>query len=52
MAKIERTTPNAEPVRLTPQEERAELIRERREAAKERDLYRRTKRQDKRAQAY
>lgn len=36
---------------LTPQEQRRELQRERREAAKERDLYRKGKRRDKRSQA-
>lgn len=37
---------------LTPQEVRAELARERREAAKARQLDRRTKRKQKRSQAY
>ena len=37
---------------LTPQEIRAEIARERREAVKARDLDRRTKRQNKRSQCY
>lgn len=37
---------------LTPQELRAEIARERREAVKERQLDRRTKRQNKRSQCY
>ena len=37
---------------LTPQEIRAEVARERREAVKARDLDRRTKRQNKRSQCY
>lgn len=37
---------------LTPQEIRAEISRERREAVKARDLDRRTKRQNKRSQCY
>lgn len=39
-------------VELTPQEERRELQRKRKESVKARDLDRRTKRQDKRRQAY
>lgn len=41
-----------EPVVLTPQEERAEIARERRERAKERERYRKSKRKDKRSQSY
>ena len=37
---------------LTPQEIRAEIARERRDAVKARDLDRRTKRQNKRSQCY
>lgn len=37
---------------LTPQEIRAEIAKERREAVKARDLDRRTKRQNKRSQCY
>ena len=37
---------------LTPQEIRAEIARERREAVKARDLDRRTKRQNKRSQCF
>ena len=37
---------------LTPQEVRAEIARERREATKERQLDRKTKRQNKRSQCY
>lgn len=39
-------------IELTPHEERRELQRKRKESVKARDLDRRTKRQDKRRQAY
>jgi hypothetical protein len=51
-ANLDRALPQEAEVVQTPQEIRAEVARERREAKKERQLDRKVKRQNKRSQAY